>query len=202
MSHQPFTAIWIQLETRTDIDNILRELIGQHSLESSVLIDSDDLLKSSLRLTVFLKVIFDLQRAYPQGSLYLLQPRQLFRAIVYLLRIKSGVFRPSEDTSTQYVTQRSFMAQALVSGLRALWLRNYTFSDDEITQLRSTFQEAWDGDELNDHDTFLIRNLCCMILEKLSDPPSELSSLACREVQLRDYSMGLVSTLASFKAII
>jgi hypothetical protein len=70
MSHQSLAAIWIQLEARTDIDNILRDLIGQNSLESSVLdVNSDKLLNSSTRLIVFAKAIFDLQRTRPRRSL-------------------------------------------------------------------------------------------------------------------------------------
>lgn len=208
MSHQSFAAVWIQLEARTDIDNILRELIGQNSLESSVLVaNSDELLNSSLRLIVIVKVIFDLQRTYSQCSTpssessHLLQPRQLFLAIIYLLRIKSRVFRRSEDTSPQYATQRSFLAQALVSGLRALWLRKYSFPEDDIFQLRDTFNEAWNGDELNDLDGFLIRILRHIILKGFSDPRPELSRPACGQVQLRNYSTGLVSALASFKTV-
>jgi hypothetical protein len=211
MSHHSFAAAWTQLETRTDVDNILCELIGQNNLESSVLVTgSDELLNTSLRLIVFFKVIFDLQRTYLQcwrfssESPRLLQPRQLFLAIVYLLRSKSRIFCRSEDTSEQYVAKRSFIAQALVSGLRALWLRKHSLSPDEITQLRSTFREAWDGDKLDDLDSFLIQTLCPRMLEelfKLSDPPSELSHPACGEVELRDYSTGLVSALALFKVV-
>jgi hypothetical protein len=208
MSHQSFAAIWIELQTRTDIDNILCELIGRNSLESSVLAtDSDELLDSSLRLTVSVKAIFDLQRTYSQCSRpsgecpHLLRPRQLFLAILYLLRIKSRVFCRSEDTSTQYVAKRSFVAQTLVSGLRALWFRMHSLSRDEITQLRSMFEEAWDGDELYGLDKFLIRTLCRMILEELSDPQPVLIHPACGEVKLRDYSTGLVSALAWFEAI-
>jgi hypothetical protein len=208
MSHQAFAAIWIQLQARTDIGNILRELIGQHSLESSVLVDnSDELLNSSLRLIVFVKVIFDLQRTYSQCSTpssespRLLQPRQLFLALIYLLRLKSRVFCRSEDTSIQYATQRSFLAQALVSGIRALWLRKCPFPEDDIFQLRDTFNEVWNGDVLNYLDGFLIRILRRMILEGLSDPQSELSRPACGQVQLQNYSTGLVSALASFKTI-
>jgi hypothetical protein len=211
MSHQSFVAVWTQLETRTDVGNILCELIGQNSLESSVLdTGSDEFLNASLHLIVFFKVIFDLQRTYLQylelspESPHLLQPRQLFLAIIYLLRTKSRVFRRSEDTSEQYVTKRSFIAQALVSGLRALWLRKHSLSQDEITQLQSTFEEAWGGDKLNSLDSFLINKLCSGILDNLlqpSDPPSKLSYPACREVSLRDYCTGLVSALTSLKAI-
>jgi hypothetical protein len=207
MSHRSFTAIWIQLEARTDIDNILRELIGQNSLESSVLVNSDELLNSSLRLIVFVKVIFDLQRTYSQCSTpssessHLLQPRQLLLAIIYLLRLKSTVFRRSEDTSTQYATQRSFLAQALVSGLRALWLRKCSFPEDDIFQLQDTFDEAWKGDELDHLDEFLIGILRRMISKGLPHPRSELSHPACGQVQLRNYSTGLVSALASFKTV-
>lgn len=202
MSHPHFAEVWIQLEKRTDIDNILCELIGQHTLESSILgDDSDELLNSTLRLAVYLKAIFDLQRTYslPSGSSWhsphLLRPKQLFLAIVYLIRLKSRVFRQSNAPTTHYAEQRSFVAQALVSGLRTLWLRKYPLSPDEIIQLRDAFQEAWGGHEVAGFDGFLIWTLCPKILEELSCPSSDLSSPACGEVALRDYDTGLVSTL-------
>jgi hypothetical protein len=204
MSHLHFAEVWIQLEKRTDIDNILCELIGQHTLESSILgNDSDELLNSTLRLAVYVKAIFDLQRTYslPSGSSWhsphLLRPKQLFLAIVYLIRLKSRVFRQSSAPTTRYVEQRSFMAQALVSGLRALWLRKYQLCADERIQLRHAFQEAWGGYEVAGFDSFLIRTLCPKMLEELSCPPSDLSSPACGEVALRDYDTGLVSTSSS-----
>ena len=205
MSHHTFAALWIQLKARTDIDNILRETIGQHSLESSSFVDSDELLRSSLRLIVLFKVIFDLQRTYsqcstpPVDSSHLVQPRQLFLAILYLLRLKTKVFCRSEDTSMQYATQRCFLAQVLVSGLRALWLRRYSFSKNNIMRLEGAFDENWKGDELSGLEKYLYRILRRMISEGLSDPSSDLSRPACGQVQLRNYSFGLVSALTSFK---
>jgi len=212
MSHHSLAAIWAQLETRTDIDNILCEVIGRNSLEASVLLtDSAEVLSSSLHLVVFFKVIFDLQRTYSQGLRpssecpHLLRPKQLLLGIVYLLRLKCRVFHRSGDTSDQYVAKRSFIAQTLVSGLRALWLRRYPLTPDEINQLRSSFHEAWDRDELKGLDLFLIQTICQGTLQELyelSNQPSELSYPACKEVTLRDYSTGLVSNLPSPMAIV
>ncbi|KAH0565199.1 hypothetical protein GP486_001415, partial [Trichoglossum hirsutum] len=198
MSHPHFAEVWIQLEKRTDIDNILCELIGQHNLETSVLDDdSSELLNSTLRFTAHVKAIFDLQRTYSlpsetsHHSPHLLRPRQLFLTIVYLLRLKSRVFHQPNAPTTHYVDQRSFMAQAVVSGLRTLWLQKYQPSQDEIDQLRSVHHEAWDGDDLTGSDNFLIRTLCPKIFDELSCPSSSLSSPACGEVKFRDYDTGL-----------
>jgi hypothetical protein len=203
MSHAHLAEVWIQLEKRTDIDNVLCELVGQHSLESSVMDDgSDELLDSALRLAVYVKAIFDLQRTYsfPQASLqqhplHFLRPRQLFLAIVYLIRLKIRVFRQPNAPTTYYVEQRSFMAQVIVSGLRALWLRKYQLSPDEVLQLRGAYHEAWGGDDVAGFDGFLIQTLCPKMFDELSCPSSSLSNPACGEVELRDYDTGLVSAL-------
>jgi hypothetical protein len=215
MSHHAFASLWMQLEKRKDIDNILNELVGRYSLESSVLSDdSDNLLNSSLSLAVVLRAIFDLQRTYLQcsrpASLYLLQPSKLLFAIIFLLRIKCRVTRLFEDKSEPCVTKRSFIAQTLVSGLRALWLWNYPLGQDKITQLRNTFQTAWKAnEELNSRDTFLVRTLCERIVDELGGfpvpssvvPPSGLAQPACGQTQLRDYSTGLVSILVISETI-
>jgi len=207
MSHHAFAALWMQLETRTDINNILSELVGRNSLESSVLPDhSDDLLETTLGLSVILRVIFDLQRTYLQSprpelqSLYLLQPSQLLLAIVHLLRLKSRVFYHSRDRiSEHFVAQRSFIAQTLVSSLRALWLWNNPLGPNEIVQLQVAFQNAWEEDDLSARDGFLIRILCAKIINELSGRPATSSSLAfpaCGHIQLRDYTT-LVSILGT-----
>ena len=205
MSHQTFAAIWVHLEARTDIDNVLREIIGQNSLESSVSLNPDELLNSSVRLIIFVKVIFDLQRTYSQSSVpstkspHLLQPRQLFLAIIYLLRLKSKVFCRSKDTSTEYVSQRSFLAQTLVSGLRALWLRRHAFPVNDIELLSRTLDDAWKGDKLNDLEKFLVK-LQHNISKRLSDPSSsEMSRPACGQVQIRVDSTRLVSASTSIE---
>jgi hypothetical protein len=205
MSHQDFAKVWIQLEKRADIDNILRELIGQHALETSTLgHDSERLLTSSLHLAVYMKTIFDLQRLYalhPESSRlssHLLQAKQLLLAIIYLIKLKSGLFRHSQastaDATPQCEEYRSFMAQALVSGLRALLLRKYQMSPDERNHLRQAFEESWGSDRDVALDDFLIRTLCPKMLDELCSPLSDLSSPACGEGTLRDYDTGLVTT--------
>lgn len=207
MSHRAFATLWMQLEMRTDINNILQELIGQNSLESVVLPDdSDGLLEISLHLAVLLRVIFDLQRTYYQHPRsdshcpYLLQPDQLLLAILYLLRLKSRVFRRLEDISEYYIAKRSFIAQTVVSGLRALWLSKPALSQQKKDQLLNKFRDAWESDRLNNRDEFLVRTVCAKIIDELTGllvPSSDLATPACGKAQLRDYSAGLVGHLAS-----
>ena len=205
MSHRSLAAVWAQLELRIDIDNIVCELIGQHALEVSALdVRSSEQLSSSLRLAILLKVIFDLQRAYPQDfpsapcPPYLLQPRRLFLAIVYLLSTKSTVLPISDDPLMAYREYRSLFARALVSGLRALSLRTYELTPDEFSQIQTAFQNAW-GEEsyLNKVDGFIIRELCSQMLGQLCRRSSELSVPACGKVAPQDYATGLVSNLMS-----
>jgi hypothetical protein len=207
MSHHAFATLWMQLERRKDIDNILSELVGRHSLEGSVLPDdSDGLLNASLSVAVVLRVVFDLQRTYLQSPKpkvsYLLQPRKLLAAIVFLLRTKSKISRLFEDRSEHCLIKRSFIAQTLVSGLRALWLWNHPLPTDEISQLRNAFQKAWVQEELNSRDTFMVHKLCGNIIDGLArlripspnTPSSDIAQPACGQAQLQDYS-NLVSTL-------
>lgn len=116
-------------------------------------------------------------------------------AILYLLRLKSKVFRRFENISAHYTSKRSFIAQALVSGLRALWLSKPTLSSYHKAQLRDKFYDAWRGDSLNHHDEFLVNALCADMIRELtgpSVPPSGLALSAHKKIQLRDYSAGLV----------
>ena len=202
MSHRLIADIWTQLEGRTDIDNILREVVGQYSFESSVASDPEELQRLSLRLVVFLKVVFDLQRTYvpcltdPCKSSHLLQHKQLCFAVIHLVRIKSEVFHHHAGISTQYIAYRSFLARALVSGLRALWLHKRPFP----SQLREKIQEAWklEVENLNDQEKFLIRLVGQMQEACLQDPESELSSPACGQIELRNQDRVIVRALKSF----
>ena len=206
MSHHTFATVWMQLKARTDIDNILCETIGHYNLESSIPVSSDETLRDSLRLVVFFKVVFDLQRTYSQcsnssaESAYLLQPKQLFLAIIHLIHLKARVYRRPRDTSVQFTTHRCFLAQTLVSGLRALWLRKYDLSKDQISFLQRELNEAWKGEELTGLEKFIHQIVRRTILEGLGDLNSDLSRPACGQAQLQSYSTGLVSFLDVFQA--
>lgn len=199
MSHRAFAALWLQLENRIDIDNIVCELIGRHNLEScSLAANSEQLQHASCGLAIFLRVVFDLQRTYlqcPRPALHaarFLRPSKLLSAVIYLFRVKAAIFASVAGNPEQYENKRSFVVQALVSGLRALWLWRHPFSKDEMNPLR-TFCGEWN--ESGDLDTFHKR-LCSSVINEIADLeelPSDLSFPACRVVNLQDYSTGLVS---------
>jgi hypothetical protein len=69
MSHRMVAAIWERLQARVDTSNILQEIIGQHTLE--LLHHSDysaPVITSALQPIIWIKTIFDLQRAYLQSN--------------------------------------------------------------------------------------------------------------------------------------
>src|SRR4051812_12430499 len=115
MSYPALGRIWALLNTRRDVGNIVKELIGQHALESSELEgeeNQDELLNVSFKYAIYVKVFFDLQRVYlgcsepsQQSLSHLLPLRQLYLLITWLLRLKSRLF-PGPFPPNEYEMQR------------------------------------------------------------------------------------------------
>lgn len=201
MSHQQLAAVWSVLQLRPDIDHILRELIGRYSLEVSLCgTDSHQLRTVSFHHLVSLKAIFDLQRTYLQSPnptfesrSALLQYDLLYLAIMHLLGVKaeSLSYRNSLPDHGKYC---SFLAQVLLSGLRALLLQRQTLSSEKREILIDRFDEVWRDEHLESVDHFVIKWFCRQIIQELSKEleDSPYAKPACGIVSLPDFFDKLV----------
>jgi hypothetical protein len=207
MSHHLLADIWNHLEKRTDIDNILRELIGQHALESSVsggqLGDAQ-----TFQFVVSLKLLFDLQRVYLQSlnaasSAYFLQIPQLFLAVSYLLQIKPGLVSRRGSREELPTAERTFLLQTILAGFRVLSLRNHVeiasgatqpiLSVENLGKLRGSCK-SWDDGERTELDTFIIDGLCESTLDDIGGFTTHVNPRKPRsELDLPDYNHALVS---------
>lgn len=201
MSHQHIAGVWSVLQLRPDIDHILRELVGRHALDASLCgPDGHRLRTLSFQYIVSLKAIFDLQRTYLQSSnptfeskSALLQHDLLFLAIMHLLGVKAESFsyRGGLPDHGKYC---SFVAQALLSGLRALLLQRQSLSSEEYKMLIDRFDEVWKDEPLESVDHFVIKWLCRQIIQELHKnlDDSVYAKPACGFVNLPDFCDKLV----------
>ena len=219
--HEILAEIWKHLEKRLDIESLVQEIIGKHSLQTASITSTStnsQLCASSLHLFVTLKIIFDLQRAYLQSCepdsrtrAYILELDQLRLTIQYLIHVKSqpcwcgngnkngngkSHVRPNNAQDQEYNGQLYFLAQTLVSGLRALWLHPQQLPLQQVSNLTKSFNAAWNDLPLDAGTSFLIDGLCRRILQELDErPKSGLAKPACEVLRLPDYELGLVSRI-------
>lgn len=203
MSHQEFASIWARLQGRLDIDNIVQELVGRYQLEIQRReSDHERLLATEFPHVVVLRIIFDLQRTYLQSSSpssqtksCLLNTKILLCGLSHTIDVKTTIFGANDGSSAIEGARHSFLGQTLLSGLRALLLRNKRLSQEEYESFNSRIGDAWGGDSLEDVDHFTVNQLCRGILAELnSDSPAfRGSEPACGTVVLPDFHRGLVS---------
>jgi hypothetical protein len=195
--------VWSTLHSRADIDNILQELIGRYFLDVSEHLSDRALFRATaFSHVVRLRTIFDLQRTYLQSPdlsfesrTSLLDPDNLFSAIKHLLDVKVQAFC-AHDALPDHDAYCSFIGQALVSGIRALHLRNRRLSSSEYETVILRFKQAWSTETLRGVDHFSTNLFCHRILAELSKDELnyQLASPACGVVRLQDFYHGLVSS--------
>ena len=178
MSHPYLAALWKKLEWRRDVATILREAIGQYTIETS---SNDENGLAVDRLVNLIFIAFQLQRTYLQSrtpsqkSLQsLMEPREVFEILsflLHLLRRSMGALNQSD-----VVAEHRFrlLGTSIFSGLRLLALLKAkknpsTIDVDWTTQtetLRYNFKDLpWQPDSLH---RFLTHELCLEIVEQLS----------------------------------
>jgi hypothetical protein len=195
MSHEDIALVWSVLYGREDVNSILLESIGRHSLDVSVHRgDPERLRKAILHHVLNLKVIYDLQRSYLQSSprklktlLSLLRREVLLSSILHLLDVTAIALSlaggsPGPVGGTVY-------AQTLVSGLRALSLHDGAMTENEHEVLDRRFEETFKNRHLGDLDSFTINSLCRKIIKDLllGTEPRELSTPTCGVTALPDF---------------
>ena len=205
MSHEDIALVWSVLYGREDVNSILLESIGSHSLDVSVHRgDPERLRKAIFHHVLNLKIIYDLQRSYLQSSpcksktlLSLLRREVLLSSILHLLDVTAVALSlasgsPSPVGGTVY-------AQTLVSALRALSLHDGAMTENEHEVLDRRFEETFKNRHLGDLDNFTINFVCRGIIKDLllGTEPRELSTPTCGVTALPDFFSEPVSPNAS-----
>src|SRR5215471_376792 len=100
MTHIDLAKVWVHLQSRGNTTNILREILGELALR----VDGkrpETVFELSLRFTAWIKVIFDMQRTYLQGTNLsavpcgrLIPPSDLLTAIQKVVDIKQRADAP------------------------------------------------------------------------------------------------------------
>lgn len=201
MSHEDIALIWSVLYGREDINKILVEAIGSHTLNVRLHRgDPERLRKVLVHHVLNLKVIYDLQRNYLQSSprtsktlLCLLRREVLLSSIVHLLDVTAEALSLADGSPTP--VGGTLYAQTLLSALRALSLQDGNTTEREHELLDRRFDETFTKRYLDDLSNFTINSVCRRIIKDLllGTEPKDLSTPACGVTTLPDFSSESVS---------
>lgn len=186
VQHRNLAEIWTTLEGRHDIANILREIIGQHSIDSTLQGDESGSAASCIQKIIWIKTIFDLQRCYLSGlqggvaecppyvSSCLLPSELLLSTLLYLVNVKTRLF-PSQTTlmTREFIRPRHILAQTILSGLRLVLLRKETVAAHDTRRLQSAINAAWQNDRLHGVERFIVLELYAEVLNFVSQESRE-----------------------------
>ncbi|KAF1997213.1 hypothetical protein P154DRAFT_296300 [Amniculicola lignicola CBS 123094] len=180
--HKNLAEVWQQLQGRHDIANILREIIGQHSVDSTSQEDGSRNTEDSIRTIIWIKAIFDLQRCYLSGSTTsvaecppyvlscLLPSELLFSSVIYLVHVKQRLFSSQTTLLTREFTRpRHILSQTLLSGLRLLLLRKEKLAPHNERRLQTAINSAWQHDRLHGIERFVVSDLFAGCLDSLNE---------------------------------
>ncbi|KAH7372117.1 hypothetical protein BKA64DRAFT_263277 [Cadophora sp. MPI-SDFR-AT-0126] len=198
MSSDLLASIWSLLQARIDILSIVHEILGQFTLGSQSVVSS----QTAFSLLVWLKLIYDIQRSYSQSSnpsqdtlSFLLPPKILLDTISLVLQIRPGRLRTPSALSDKSLAQRCFAARVLLSGLRALQLRQKIGNDSSLSELKDTvtlIDTWWHEAEGVPTERFILRR-CLEAWSQVQRGPQVGSTWnlpAENTCQLRDYENG------------
>lgn len=218
MSHETLAALWERLERRLDIRNIVSEALGHYQLVQS-LPERDqaitaDWADATLQQLTLLRIVLHLQRVYlqspaPSAALasYLLNSRDLFSLLSFLLQLKKKICSFSPSIRSHGLLR--YLAETVLSGLRALLLRKQKLVEDDALLRRDIGgflerlrQEQWPTDMGSPRDIFLIRELISGCITQIGfardlEPTALQDRTQQTRVDLPDYHDGLVWALSS-----
>ncbi|KAK9623026.1 hypothetical protein V6Z94_003952 [Aspergillus fumigatus] len=206
MSHPLVAAVWEQLGRR-DVGNILREIIGEHAAELAVFQMQDDAsrIEPLIRPVLWIKAIFDLQRAYLQGLTnvhdchpyflpYLLPSEAVFSTLMYLIRVKSDLFPSNTPAPPDLARHRHFIAQVLLGGVRLLLLRGDAIPPDLRFNLERAMRAAWHHPDLSSAESYLIMDLLPRAIDQIGSPElakKQSALLISNNTSLPSFASGL-----------
>lgn len=207
MAPQQIVAkVWTLLQTRVDIESILRELLGHFTLSSVGGISSP---ADSFDLLVWVKIILDLQRTYSQSSepslesiSCLLPQRVLFTTIHHVLETRLQLYSPQRSMDQEHLAQRHFAARVLLSGLRALQLRGKlddSFALEGMGRVSARIQEWFVDAEGHASEQFILSKCRAALFQIRRGPgPDDVWHKPARGTcELRDQSKELYEALTT-----
>jgi hypothetical protein len=181
LHHRKLAEVWTMLQGRHDTAAILREIIGQHSIDLALNDHGSTNSASSIQAIIWIKTIFDLQRCYLSGIANgvaecppyvlscLLPPELLLSSILYLVDAKTRLF-PSQTTviTKEFTRPRQILAQTILSGLRLLLLRKESVAAHDKRRLQKAINTAWPHDRLHGVERFIVSDLFAQILDTIT----------------------------------
>lgn len=205
--HRNLAEVWAALQGRHDIASVLREIIGQHSIDTTLQDGDLSSPESSIQAIIWIKTIFDLQRCYLSGIANgaaecppyvlscLLPSELLFTSIIYLINAKTRIF-PSQTTllTREFTRPRHILAQTILSGLRLLLLRKESIATHDKRRLQAAINAAWQYDRLHGVERFIVSDLFAQSLDAVNDTSHENPYLTeWMNAKLPTFAAGLVS---------
>ncbi|KAF2466165.1 uncharacterized protein BDR25DRAFT_79968 [Lindgomyces ingoldianus] len=198
MDRHPLAKVWSLLQGQTDIDCILREILGQftHLFHTSPTLTSDSTLNQASQLVSWIKAIFDLQRTYLQSSNAL---SDLHSIIIDPYLVSATVFSVISLSSELYILPtngpnvRAVGTQAactILSGIRLLLLQQplHLGVVDEIRIILSELRKVWKDPESPTLEATII-TYCEWSIS--NDEEGRIYIPACGDVELPKFTTGL-----------
>ncbi|KAH7118008.1 hypothetical protein B0J11DRAFT_98340 [Dendryphion nanum] len=183
--HKNLAEVWHLLQGRQDISNILRDIVGQLSLDLTSREDDSRIIEDATRRIIWIKTIFDLQRTYLNGNAkglvgcppyvlpYLLPAELLFSTILYLVNVKTKLFPSQAVVTRDFRRPRHILAQSLLSGLRLLLLRKELLAAHDKRRLQASINAAWQHDRLQGIEGFIVSEIFAGALDLMNEPTLE-----------------------------
>jgi hypothetical protein len=181
--HNDLASVWEHILHRNDIPVVLREIIGQHALQSASQEDQTHTDKGVHETVIWIRVIYDLQRCYlsgytigtsdipPQIVFCLLPTDPLLSSLLYLVSIKSRAFSSQTTLMTkEYVRQRLILAQTILSGLRLLLCHKYSLNGKQKSRLQSAINGAWKDDSLRGAECCIVQLVFAAMMDVMTEP--------------------------------
>ncbi|KAF1918188.1 hypothetical protein BDU57DRAFT_547277 [Ampelomyces quisqualis] len=180
--HNDLASVWGHLLLRNHVPVVLREIIGQHALQSASQENGTHTDKCFHEIVIWIRLIYDLQRCYltgytigtseipPQIASCLLPVDLLFSSILYLIGIKTRTF-PSQTTlmTKEFVRRRLILAQTVLSGLRLMLCHKSFLNGNEKRRLQSTIDGAWKDDNLGGAECCIVQLVFAAMIDILNE---------------------------------
>lgn len=207
--HNDLASVWEHLLHRNDLPVVLREIIGQHALQSASQEDQTHPDKGVHETVIWIRVIYDLQRCYlsgytigtseipPQIVSCLLPTDLLLSSILYLISIKTSTF-PSQTTlmTKEFVRRRLILARTILSGLRLSLSHKYSLNSKQKGRLQSAINGAWKDDNLRGAECCIVQLVFAAMMDVMTDLEHVDAYRVEREnARLPIFSTGLVGIL-------
>lgn len=207
--HLNLAQVWDHLQGRHDVASLVREIIGQHSLDTSLQERDPHTIQERSRAIGWIKIIFDSQRCYLNGLSTgvascppyvlpcLLSPALVLSTVMYLIHVKTELFSSRTTLMTRDFTRpRYILAQTILSGFRLLLLHKEPLATHDLRRLQEAITQAWRDDRLFGAERFIVSDLFAEILNALKEPMRENPYQRERaNAKLPTYAAGLVSCM-------